>query len=398
MAKNTLSFSEVVHEGTVAGSREIVGGNDTLWYGDYVSLNFEDGEKLTITSFEDGVEEVVVVLKSSNIEGADAGDIVARLTPDSPTLEEFVIEGDSEDVSISSAEFYLAVNNYCRGKKIHYEISGSTLTASSARQDQGGDTITIDSVTHSVDSTTYETHIELDKGDKIELVSRDASGVTVYLAIFNSSTFTGSARLVDMSDMSSSTPCYTAESDNEYVMIVAGDHYTEGFTCTYKIIRVHEATQNSLVPNTQITYADPASAYELEVGDVITNKTSGSNLVVLDCINNKILATLANNASYTCTYPCSVVLCGEDVNTELSYTLQDKNKLYAAVYEGDSGILQLRHAMGARVTVYGDAGAGYMEIHKMEGVELVRCVNMSGFNKMKFVSDCTVEECIINEF
>lgn len=395
MAKNTLSFSEVVHEGTVAGSREIVGGNDTLWYGDSVSLDFEDGEKLTITSFEDGVEEVIVILKSSDIEGADAGDIVARLTPQSPTLEEFIVEGDDEDASISSAEFYLAVNNYCRGKKIHYEISGSTLTASSARQDQEGDTITIDSVTHSVDSTTYETHIELDKGDKIELVSRDASGVTVYLAIFNSSTFTGSARLVEMS---SSTPCYTAESDNEYVMIVAGSHYTEGFTCTYKIIRAHKSSQDNLIAGTQLTYADPASAYELEVGDVITNTTTGSNLIVLDCINNTILATLAKGASFTCTYPCSVVLCGEDVNTELSYTLQNKEKTYAAEYEGDSGILQLRHAMGARVKVYGDAGAGYMLIHEMEGKEIVRCVNMSGFNSIKLVSDGEVDECIINEF
>jgi len=396
MAKNTLSFSEVVKSGTVAGSRTPVGGNDTLWYGDYVELDFSAGEKLTITSF-DGASEVIVVLKSSDIEGADAGDIIARLTPLHPTLEEFTIEGGEgeSDVSFGSAEFYLAVNNYCKGKKIAYEISGETKTASSASQDQEGDTITIDSVTHSVDSTTYETHIELDKGDKIELVSRDASGVTVYLAIFNSSTFTGSARLVDMS---SSTPCYTAESDNEYVMIVAGDHYTQGFTCTYKIIRVHEATQNIHIPNTQLTFADAGTAFELEVGDVITNKTSGSNLVVLDCINNKILATLANNASYTCTYSCSVVLCGEDVNTELSYTLQDKNKLYAAVYEGDSGILQLRHAMGARVTVYGDAGAGYMLIHEMEGKEIVRAVNMDGFNKMKFVSDGEVDECIVNEF
>ncbi len=392
MAKNTLSFSEVVHEGTVAGSREIVGGNDTLWYGDYVSLNFEDGEKLTITSFEDGVEEVVVVLKSSNIEGADAGDIVARLTPDSPTLEEFVIEGDSEDVSVTSAEFYLAVSNNCKGKKIGYEIIGETLEASAGDQDTDGLVVSINNETYSVDSTTYAEYIRLEKGDKIKLVER--SSETPCLATFSSSTFTGSATIVEMNYNFT----YTAEKDVEYIMIAALPHYRHGFTCTYKIIRVHEATQNSLVPNTQITYADPASAYELEVGDVITNKTSGSNLVVLDCINNKILATLANNASYTCTYPCSVVLCGEDVNTELSYTLQNKEKTYTAEYEGDSGILQLRHAMGARVKVYGDAGAGYMLIHEMEGKEIVRCVNMSGFNSIKLVSDGEVDECIINEF
>lgn len=81
-----------------------------------------------------------------------------------------------------------------------------------------------------------------------------------------------------------------------------------------------------------------------------------------------------------------------------SVTRDDGTVEYEAEYTGGSGILQMRCDEPSHVRVYGDAGAGYMEIYCMQANEAVYAVNMDGFNKMKFVSEGTVDECIINEF
>ena len=387
MAKNTLTFEEIVHSGTIAGDRTQYEIRDTLWYGDEVTLT--TGETIEITGFPSGEGEVYLVCKATTAD-ADAGDIKATLTPASPS---FTLSAGTNISAESQRTYYLAVKNAHKGKNIQYQVERLSVEAGWSGNPEP-DTVTDKYETeYWVDATTEETPIELNAGDTIRLFRADTNGATPLLYAYTDAGYQGDAEIV--AELTEVKPSYTAKR-HEYVKIVGNLHY-EVLSIQYQIIRFNEATQSTLVSGTEVYAGD--IYMKLEVGDVVKNTKDNAVLFIVDCINGTVLASLYHaGESYQCSYRCDVVLCGEDANTELTYEKKDVHPKYEAEYEGDSGILQLRHAMGARVIVYADAGAGYMEIHKMEGVELIRCVNMSGIDNLKFVSDGTVDECVINEF
>ena len=389
MAKQTLSFSEIVHEGTIGGSRTLEGVAETLYYGDYVSLNFQNGHKLEITSFGD-IEDIYVFLKSDNISGVDAGTMVAQLTHDHPTLSEVTVTVDGNEVSISSADFYIAVDSKDKDKKIGYNIHGTTTTASSASQEQDGDTILYsEETTLSVDSTTYVTPVELDKGDKIVLVPTESQGVTTYFLIYKGTTYTGGGTLVQMSESG-----YTAQTDDELVMIVAGEIYTEGFTCKYKVIRAHEATQDTILPNTGVY--NSGKTIELKEGDELTNATTDASIVLVDPIAMKKIATIEGEESYVAGKDFVAFLCGEDANTELTYTINDAHPLYEVEYTGASGIFCFHRKPEGKLRFYLEAGDGYMEVEPTSDAQGMRFLNMAYINKVKFVSESQVISACVN--
>lgn len=172
-----------------------------------------------------------------------------------------------------------------------------------------------------------------------------------------------------------------------YVRLAVYDYYT-GDTHTYRIDQDKQ----------YYTDASMTKVY-LRKGEVLTLTTVDTPAYILGS-NGDVIATL-NNAEPSLTVTDDMVFfIASKTATTLEFEIlpPESRRTYEAEYDGLSGILQLRHAMGARVKVYGDAGAGYMLIHEMEGKEIVRCVNMDGFNSIKLVSDGEVDECIINEF
>ena len=71
---------------------------------------------------------------------------------------------------------------------------------------------------------------------------------------------------------------------------------------------------------------------------------------------------------------------------------------YEAEYTGESGVLQMRHGKNAMVDVYGDAGAGYVQIALLRGDNIIRTLNMAGLDKVKIVSDAADAECVVYTF
>lgn len=186
----------------------------------------------------------------------------------------------------------------------------------------------------------------------------------------------------------SGRPSFKNETDEDIEFYLGVADYYAGDVHTYRI--------DAELP--YYTDADRTKVY-LKKGETLT-MTSEDVVAYLLNEEGEEIATLSNNTpSITADDDMAFYIAGKGTD-EYSFEIAPcaGEELYVSEYEGDSGILQLRHAMGARVKVYGDAGAGYMLIHEMEGKEIVRCVNMSGFNSIKLVSDGEVDECIINEF
>ncbi len=80
----------------------------------------------------------------------------------------------------------------------------------------------------------------------------------------------------------------------------------------------------------------------------------------------------------------------------LTFTQAGQN--YESEYAGNSGMVQLRMNKNAHIKVYGDAGAGYVQIDEMRGSNIIRTLNMAGLDKVKFVSDAPVAQGLVNEF
>lgn len=386
MSKVTLSFDEIVHKCTVSGGRNAVLSGNTLWYGNVVNLT--NGE-LKITSFG-RADEVKVVLKSTNITGVDAGTVLATLTPASPSFDGTAII-DGSPVTISSADYYLAVDEAHKGTTIEYDVTGAEITASAAAE--GQDTVTDkDGVEYDVDATTNTTPIELNKGDKIKIVTPDSGGVSV-LAYMYHGTYTGDAEVFPIL----SNTGYMAQTDEEKIKIVAGAQYHSGFSCEYNITRVYEDTQDTLVPGNELCYS--ASHFvTLEAGSSVTNNTSSKNLVVLAPNDKTILATLAKDESYEADAKVTVDLCGDDADTELSYTKNDANPKYACEYTGKSGVLSFIREKVGKIHFLIDAGVGYMEVDSTDAEKGMRQLSMAGIDKMMIVSDGAVTDCKINEY
>ncbi|MBQ7156504.1 MAG: hypothetical protein IJR86_01740 [Bacteroidaceae bacterium] len=149
-------------------------------------------------------------------------------------------------------------------------------------------------------------------------------------------------------------------------------------------------------------YTDTSKKIKLKEGDKL-KLTSPSNvyqnIVLLGNDGSEVFVFSYTGETFTAPSSYELLyLASKSSGVTMKCEHEAKHPDYISEYEGGSGILQLRHEMGARVKVYGDAGAGYMLIHEMEGKEIVRAVNMDGFNSLKFVSDGPVDTCIINEF
>lgn len=362
MAKNTLTFSEIVHEGTVGGGD--IGSRALL----YVRLNA--GETIRVA----GEQEVFLVDKTDM------------------TIIENLSGTEYTNDSGSTKEYFLAIDGEYASEKVVYDIITSEPIGAGFSQNPPANTVRVGGEDYPVDRTTEITPIVLNPGDGIELY-RNFGGETPALFIYWIEGYAGDAIVEELSDVNNHMHIATKK---EYVKIVALPHYQE-LSIQYRLFHHYEESRYIFVPGAAISGA-VVESMALEIGDIIVNNTSETDLIIFDTVNMTTLASLAKDESYECSYRCDVMLFSNDASIEASYTKKDPHPNYEAEYEGDSGILQLRHAMGARVKVYGDAGAGYMLIHEMEGKEIVRCVNMSGFNSIKLVSDGEVDECIINEF
>lgn len=194
--------------------------------------------------------------------------------------------------------------------------------------------------------------------------------------------------ITSVEDLWSGRPSFKNETDEDIEFYLGVADYYKGDVHTYRI--------DAELP--YYTDADRTKVY-LKKGETLT-MTSSDVVAYLLSEEGEEIATLSNNTpSITADYDMAFYIAGKGTD-EYSFEIAPcaGEESYVSEYEGGSGILQLRHSQGARVSVYGDAGAGYMLIHKMEGREIVRVVNMDGFNELKFVSDGPVDECIINEF
>jgi len=194
--------------------------------------------------------------------------------------------------------------------------------------------------------------------------------------------------ITSVESLGTSRPSFKNETDEDIEFYLGVAYYYKGDEHTYRI-------------DAELPYKTDAGRTKvyLKKGETLT-MTSEDVVSYLLSEEGEEIASLSNNTpSITADDDMAFYIAGKGTD-EYSFEIAPcaGDELYVSEYEGGSGILQLRHAMGARVKVYGDAGAGYMLIHEMEGVELVRTVNMDGFNKMKIVSDGLVDECIINEF
>lgn len=380
MAKNTLSFSEVKRGGTLSISDTATPSSETLWYGDAFTL--AAGESVKVTLFGFGVSEVKVLSKAST-----PWSVAATLTPASPSYS-----------SVSGGNFVLAVFTKDKGAEVKYEIERSPVTVSwdAVGAGENGGTeptvITIGESQYIVDAVSYapNAHIQLPKGDTIKCKTQDTSGAISLLYITNQ---------VGIAPFEWERSSFTADRDTE--LCICAYSYYAPLSIQYQIINRFTLDADSSFASTLVYRS--TEGFELKTGDKITLLTddvdvalvneAGAVATTLYHAGESYVATQHNDGTF-------YLASKESGVSELEYEIlpDASRREYEAEYEGDSGILQLRHAMGARVKVYGDAGAGYMLIHEMEGKEIVRCVNMSGFNSIKLVSDGEVDECIINEF
>ena len=360
MAKNTLSFSEIVHEGTV-------GGGEILSKG-FLYVKLEAGETIRVA----GEQEVSLIDKEDLTIVADLSG--SAYTNDSEVMKEYYLAVDREYADVA--------------KKIVYEIVGGSAIGAGFSENPAPNKVTAGGVEYPVDPATDASPLVLEEGDGIEL-HLNHGGETPALFIYTRADYQGDAVVEELSGM------HVAKG-REFVKIVALPQYRV-LNIEYRLFHHYEAPASVFVPGAAVC-TESIDQVKLEVGEVIVNNTSESELVIFDIANQRDLVSLAKDERYECAYRCDVALFSQDASIGVTYTKKDVRPEYEAEYSGGSGILQLRHEMGARVKVYGDAGAGYMLIHEMEGKEIVRAVNMDGFNSLKFVSDGPVDTCIINEF
>ena len=226
--------------------------------------------------------------------------------------------------------------------------------------------------------------ITLNPGDSIERPTTDTNGTSNLLVLGWSTN--------KVTELTRRNPKYTNTS-NKAETVKLGVFYIYR---TDSSANTHTYVKNTTSPY----YTDKDNGFEIKAGDTI-RLTSDIEAVLVDGAGNIIEhfyhAGESKVIKVNC-YPCFIAAKSTSASVSFEIIPEASRREYECEYDGGSGILQLRHSQGARVSVYGDAGAGYMLIHKMEGREIVRVVNMDGFNKLKFVSDGQVDECIINEF
>lgn len=392
MAKKTLSFQAVAPSVDYsATANTLMSTENTLWYGDYVSLNFQNGQKLKITSFGD-VDEVLVILKSEDVSGIDAGTIIARLTPQSPVMAEARVDVGGTPTTINSADFYLAVSSEHKGKKIGYEVTGTNTTASAAPQDQDGTTIEFEDETYSADSTTSTTPIELDKGDSIKLAVEDSE--TICIIMFKGESYTGSGTKIRLT-----TTGYTAQTDDEKIIIVEDKLYTDGFYCTYNVVRIHEsAAASTAISGTQV-YVNTDKKFTLKAKDTIKNTGAGTIYIVRE--DGRILASLTANQTFFSTNNESVYVASYTSGATVAYEVTEPAPTeHTCVYSGESGVVQIkRYDAHDWVRVFGHAGLDYMLMGEPEGDgnDVMFYLNMTGINTVKIVCRGRVLEACIND-
>lgn len=367
MAKNTLTFTEVKGGGTLTMDTTPIADSETIWKGDSVTL--AAGEKITITSFPEGCDAVLLVSGSS---------VSQTLTHDSPS---YTNSGGS------SATYYVSVYNAFKEDGVGYEIERVAVSAGWDYNNDNYEEITIGEDTYYADPTSYATHIELNTGETIKLSTADAGGAYTLIYVANAST-PYVERLTSAG--------WTADDDVELVICGQSQYKTE--TVAYQVINRATTEPDTAVASSKVYPS--TTGFGVKACDKITVATGGCVLLSVD---GEVLKTFnTDGESFTIGHDADPLYLAAKSNSTSSIayiTLPDVSRReYECEYDGGSGILQLRHARGAKVDVYGDAGNGYMLIHKMEGRELVRAVNMEGFDKIKFVSDGQIDECTINEF
>ena len=226
------------------------------------------------------------------------------------------------------------------------------------------------------DSTTDV--ITLAAGESITMTDRFIEGGNLLLLLYLKN---------KIIELTTRKPTFTAKEETKFYL-GAYSYYTSNQR-HYQITRLSSY------------YTDTSKKIKLKEGDKL-KLTSPSNvyqnIALLGNDGSEVFVFSYTGETFTAPWPCELYLASKSSGVTMKCEHEAKHPDYISEYEGGSGILQLRHAIGARVKVYGDAGAGYMLIHEMEGKEIVRAVNMAGFNTLKFVSDGPIDECIINEF
>lgn len=288
------------------------------------------------------------------------------------TLTFAAVKSEGEITTSSSAEIGL------------YTETGEEQTTSVPSQPETEDYITAEDGTEYVylyDRTTGQ--ITLHPGETIvNTTASNHSGGELKVLI-------GEYAVTEVKSLGNGgTKSFKNETESNIIIRLGVEYYYTGDVHTYRI-----DAEKSYYTDTNRT-----KVY-LRKGEILTLTTEDAPAYILGD-NGELIATLYYaEPSLTATDDMAFFIAGKTSGRfEFEILQPESRREYEAEYDGGSGILQLRHAMGARVKVYGDAGAGYMLIHEMEGKEIVRAVNMDGFNKMKFVSDGEVDECIVNEF
>lgn len=257
--------------------------------------------------------------------------------------------------------------------------------------------------------------VALSAGDSIEYKGKNSATADGKMMLATTEGTGASVKAVIIATLTEGNPKYTATEDIEFYL-AAGSALNVTQKYFYQIERENKYYVGGAVgldagdtltwTGSEGTAVNPAAGYYAYFEN-IGNFDKGFDaddecIIVLDTKGNE-LAVLHDGEEYKAENECVVFLAALDDNIAISYDILPEHPQYEEEYEGSSGILAWKREKRGKMRFFlhidndSDDDIGYMEVEPSADAQGMKYLNMTGFDKLKIVSDGEVYECIVNE-